>query len=120
MAVRFEYTPPKVNGILAVNAAGAAAVKAGAEIILEASRPQVPRDTGEMQASGKVTSEGLVAAISYTRYSPEGYNVAARQHEDLTLNHPRGGNAKFLEGPMHSEAPAVAAAIVVSLRKMFL
>lgn len=119
MAIQFKYTPPKVNAVVALNAAGEVAVKAGAHIIYEASQTQVPVDTGDLKESGKVSGEGLLAAVSYNGISPEGFDYGTKNHEDTTLHHPNGGNAKFLEGPMHSEAPAVATEMAVILQKVF-
>lgn len=119
MALRVTYTPPKVSAIAVVHAAGEVAVRAGAHIILEASLPLVPVDQGDLKASGKVSSEGLGAAVSYDGISRDGYDYGTRQHEDLTLHHPHGGEGKFLEKPMHTEAPAVHAEMAAVLRKTF-
>lgn len=71
-----------------------------AQNILGESQKLVPVDTGTLQKSGsiKLNSETLTAQISYnTPY-------ALKQHEDATLNHPNGGEAKYLERPFNEKA----------------
>jgi hypothetical protein len=117
MSLIVKYIPPKINAAAAIAAAAPVATRAGAEHLLEASRPLVPVDTGEMQASGKVTQDGKDAQVSYSRTGEDGYNVAARQHEDTSLSHPGGGQAHFLSQPMATEREAIGAAMAVEIRK---
>lgn len=119
MGLTVTYQPPKVNAALAVHAAAEIAVQAGAHIILEASLPLVPVDTGDLKGSGRVSGQGLTAEISYDGIASDGFDYGSKQHEDLTLHHPNGGEAKFLERPMHSEAAAVAAEVAAVLRRAF-
>lgn len=75
-------------------------LKITAQNILGESQKLVPVDTGTLQKSGtiKLNSETLTAQISYnTPY-------ALKQHEDATLNHPNGGEAKYLERPFNEKA----------------
>src|SRR5690348_18233675 len=112
MGITFEYTPPAINAVEALRAAGEIGVEAAGKVWLDASLPLVPVDTGEMKDSGKAETVGpLLVAVSYTRTGEDGFNVAAYQHENLALNHPNGGEAKFLERPMHSAAPEILAAM---------
>lgn len=63
------------------------------EHVLNESNDRVPLDEATLQRSGVVSVDEveLTAAVSYdTPY-------AVRQHEDLTLNHPNGRRAKYLE-----------------------
>lgn len=72
--------------------------KAG-EHILGVSNDHAPIEEGTMIRSSQVTvdADHKRAGISYdTPYAPE-------QHEDLTLHHDAGRNAKFLENAMNSE-----------------
>lgn len=110
MPVEIRYQPPAVNPIVALAAVKSIAEVAGAEVWLEASQPLVPVDTGELKASGKVTPGPHGAELSYTRVGADGYNVAARMHEDMTLNHPGGGQAKFVEQPGETHAAEILAA----------
>lgn len=67
--------------------------------ILGESQKLVPIDTGILQKSGsiKVNQGALTATISYnTPY-------ALKQHEDVSLNHPKGGEAKYLERPFNEK-----------------
>lgn len=117
MPIVFDYTPPKINAAAAMAAAKEGAVEAGAKVLLNASQPLVPRDTGQMQRSGQVVTVAPgVAAVTYTREGEDGYNVAARQHEDYTLNHPNGGQADYLGQPMHTEGAEVLAAMAEIVR----
>lgn len=116
MSMRFRFVPPKRDARLVVHAAVPAATRAGAEVLLEKSRPLVPVDTGALKASGKVTQEGDRAAVSYEGIAPDGYDYGIRQHEDLALHHDQG-QAKFLESPLHSEHDAVRAAMLEALGK---
>lgn len=117
MAISWTYTPPKVNAAVVLNAAGAVAVEAGAQMILDASQPLVPVDTGALKASGKVSADGLEAAVSYSGIAPDGFDYGIKQHEDGSLHHPNGGQWKYLEQPMHTEAPAVATEMAAIIRK---
>lgn len=47
-------------------------------------------ELSELVGHGTLTGTVVVDQV-YARY----------QHEDLTLRHPRGGQAKYLEGPLH-------------------
>jgi hypothetical protein len=86
------------RGDLAMKVACEAALQAlhdGAEHILTEAIDETPIDTGTLRRSGAVMdapTEGVVYVSFNTPY-------AVKQHEDLTLNHPRGGKAKYLEDP---------------------
>jgi hypothetical protein len=117
MAATFRYVPPKIDARLLVAAAAEVAVEAAGNIILAASQPLVPEDTGEMKASGKVERDGPhKVRVAYERSSPEGYNVAIRQHEDSTLHHPGGGESGFLSKPFATEGHAVLEAMAAAVR----
>lgn len=73
--------------------AAAAGLLVGCEFILTESNKVVPLDMAILEHSGVATAdrETMTGAISYnTPY-------AVRQHEDLTLHHPGGRIAKYLE-----------------------
>lgn len=81
-------------------------VTLGAEHVLSESSKVVPIEEGTLSRSGKtsaeMTGDVAVAAVSYdTPY-------AVRQHEELDYRHDPGRQAKYLEGPMGSEAGTVA------------
>jgi hypothetical protein len=117
VSITWRYTPPKRNAAALLDAAVPLATHAAADHLLEVSKPLVPIDTGEMRDSGKVTQDGREAHVSYTRVGDDGYNVAARQHEDASLSHPKGGEAHFLSKPMATEREAIAAVMATEVRK---
>lgn len=85
----------------AIKQAQADAMRAEAEALLADSQLLVPVETGALKASGRVEDVRLAGDSSdfVVAYGGEGIDYAIRQHEDLTLHHPQGGSAKFLERP---------------------
>lgn len=84
-----------------------------AEHLLGASRQLVPLEEGTLERSGvaSVDEDNLRAAVSYdTPY-------AVRQHEDLTLRHDEGRQAKYLETPMTTEQAAMRDIIAAEIRR---
>lgn len=80
-----------------------------AEDLLGRAQREVPRDEGTLAGSGsasvEVHGDRVVARVNFdTPY-------AKRQHEDVTLSHPKGGKAKYLEGPLTEMGPRYARAI---------
>ena len=75
-----------------------------AEYILEESNRLVPHDEGTLERSGETSSVGVMAdglrcVITYdTTYAVE-------QHENTTLSHPNGRQAKFLETASNTYGP---------------
>lgn len=79
----------------------------GAEHVLQLSRRRVPIEEGTLERSGRasVDDSQLLAAVSYdTAY-------AVRQHEDMSLRHDDGRQAKYLESALN-EARAEVIALV--------
>jgi hypothetical protein len=117
MGASFRFVAPKIDARVLVAAGAAAGVQVAGKLILDASLPLVPVDSGDLKASGKVEQKGPHAMrISFEATSPEGYNYAVRQHEDATLNHPNGGEDHFLSKPLGTEAHAVLEALAAALR----
>lgn len=92
-----------------------ARLKLNAEFILSESKKEVPWDTTHLQQTGTVEPlpEGDGFEIGYG-----GSNApyAARQHEDMTLHHPKPGTkAKYLEDPAMRIAPTIAEDIAQAL-----
>lgn len=98
----------------AVKVGGEAGVKAGAEIVFEASQHAVPVDSGELKDSGRVIVNGLRAAIRYGEGLPD--IRAGIVHEKLELHHDSGG-AKYLENPTKASAQRVVSAIADGIRR---
>jgi len=87
----------------AVSKAMKGALVTGAEMVLAKSNAEVPVDEGTLLRGGTVNPSdgGKVQTISYNE------TYAVKQHEDLGLNHPNGGKAKYLEDPMNANGGKV-------------
>lgn len=81
------------------------------EHLLGAARALVPIEEGTLERSGAASREELVGAVSFdTPY-------AVRQHEDMTLQHDAGRQAKYLEQPTTTEAGALRELIAARIRR---
>lgn len=89
------------------------AVEAAGELLGDEAVQRTPKETGTLQGSMKVTTDGqATAAVSFnTPY-------AARQHEEIGWNHPGGGEAKYLENAMSAAADRMQAAIAKEIGKV--
>lgn len=77
--------------------------------VLGVANESVPHEDGDLMRDGAASvadGDELRAAVSYGR-DPEVAKYAVRQHEDLTLQHDPGRNAKWLENAINSEASVV-------------
>jgi hypothetical protein len=70
------------------------------EHVLAISNDRVPFDEATLQRSGEVHVDEQTLEASITYDTP----YAVRQHEDLTLNHPNGRRAKYLESAWRENA----------------
>ncbi|KUM31886.1 hypothetical protein AQ436_01865 [Arthrobacter sp. EpRS66] len=94
---------PNSNVFKALSGALEKGLVLGAEHVLGESNKRVPHEEGTLENSGSVSYEGgkLRAAISYdTPY-------AAVQHEDMSLRHDKGREAKYLENALNAEKDTV-------------
>lgn len=84
----------------------------GGEHLRGVSQQLAPIDEGTLRASAAVTvqSAARVAVSFNTPY-------AARQHEELGYRHPKGGQAKYLEDPLHSEASTIRELVAAEIRR---
>lgn len=85
----------------------------GVEHVLQVSRSRVPLEEGTLERSGTATvDEGeLRGAVAYdTPY-------AVRQHEDLTLKHDDGRQAKYLESALEDERETVGEIVAAEIRR---
>lgn len=83
------------------------------EHVLGVSNDHVPHEEGTLERSGKasVDEAKLRAAVSYdTEY-------AIAQHEDLTMRHDPGRNAKFLENALNGEKTTVGRLIHTAVER---
>lgn len=97
-------------------------VEFGLEVLGEAVR-RAPVDTGDLRASLTMDVDGVTWASgteeggkevhrsgdpgegrAVIRIGTSGIPYAARQHEELGYNHPKGGEAKYLENPLNELA----------------
>lgn len=121
--ITFDYTPPNMSALVVLRAAAEEVVGEAAQLVFHESQRLVPVDTGALKASGRVTQDGLEAAISYGGEDGAGRNgqdtaaYAVPQHERLDFEHPNG-QAKYLEIPMHAQADRVAEALAAGLRRV--
>jgi hypothetical protein len=73
--------------------------------ILKKSNSYVPVDTGFLRESGHSYTQGTGTKIeAVVMYNAE---YAVRVHEDLTMRHPHGGQAKFLARAIEETKPEV-------------
>ncbi len=70
-----------------------------AEHLLSVSSQLAPHEEGDLQRSGTVTSDPADGEVAVSFDRP----YAVRQHEDMTLRHDEGRQAKYLEAPMWTE-----------------
>lgn len=89
------------------------AVEAAGEILGDEAVSRTPKESGTLQDSMKVTTDGkATAAVSYdTPY-------ACRQHEEIGWQHPGGGEAKYLENAMSAAADRMQQAIADEIGKV--
>jgi hypothetical protein len=69
----------------------------GGRAILTEAIEETPILSGTLRRSGTVTDALMESAVYVSFNTP----YAIKQHEDLTLNHPDGGKAKYLEDPFN-------------------
>lgn len=106
-----KWQGPQVED--AMRSAAAEGLLIAAEYILGEANHTVPFLVGIMEHSGVATvdEQRLAAAVSYdTPY-------AVRQHEDLTLRHPNGRRAKWLELTMSERGQKVIDLIGTQVRR---
>lgn len=97
-----------------VRRATGAGTRAAAELLLEESNRRVPLETGDLLASGQVTTDADgKAAVSYSDAE------AVRQHEDPYYRHDPGRSRKYLEIPMMTRRPAMLRVMARTIRNVF-
>lgn len=62
---------------------------------------RAPVDTGRLRRSFMVDDSELARHKITAGYSPEVDSYSLVQHERLDFNHPKGGEAKYLENPFN-------------------
>ena len=89
-------------------------VKKLAEVILGESQQLVPVDTGLLKDSGLVSPDKKNQIVTIAYNTP----YARKQHEDMTLNHPKGGQAKYLERPFNEKSGELETYVGESINKV--
>lgn len=85
--------------------------------IFNVSQTLVPVDTGTLRSSGHVTppNQGPRGVEVTIGYGGAAAPYAVYVHERLDLNHPNGGQAKFLEQPVNEAADGIAGRLADTL-----
>lgn len=94
-------------------------VREGLDHLLAASRRLVPEEHGDLKASGTVVLESRGKGSVQYGTTPETAEYAVVQHERLDFNHPRGGQAKYLEAAMTREARRIFQILAKAARRAF-
>ena len=95
----------------AVHRGAQAGVAAAAQHLHQASTTVAPIEQGDLIDSAKVSQDDLEAAVSYdTPY-------AVKEHEYLRAQHDPGRQGKYLEEPLHAEAPQLAQLMADGVRR---
>lgn len=89
-------------------------VQQEAERILEASWPLTPVDTGLMLSTGLVIAQPQGADIRIGGFGLAPYTALV--HEDVTMNHPNGGQHSFLSQPFWEATGTLLERLAASLR----
>lgn len=89
-----------------------------AEHVREESQRLVPIEEGTLQNSARTAAadDGLTVGIGYGSGAAAPY--AARQHEDLSLHHDEGRQAKYLEQPLVASGDAGLRIVADSIKGM--
>lgn len=92
-----------------------------AQVEMTEAKRRTPVKTGVLRASGHVQEpvrSGRKIAVTLA-YGGAASAYAIQVHEDLEANHPRGGQAKFLESVLTESAPHMAERIArnIDLRR---
>ncbi|WP_026174803.1 minor capsid protein [Acaricomes phytoseiuli] len=113
MSSGFKFTPNK-SVMRTIRAAEKKGMFEAAEHVRKESNEVVPIEKGDLGGSAvaSVDDKGTRAAVSYdTPY-------AVKQHEDLSLRHDDGREAKYLEKTLARERGAVRKVIADEIRRV--
>jgi hypothetical protein len=87
--------------------------------LFERTQELVPVEKGDLKASGRISirvgNKQLTLSI---KYGNDQVLYAARQHEDLTLKHPNGGQAKYVESVVRGYPFLEVLAALIDLKGM--
>lgn len=90
----------------------------GGHHVLQLSNAKVPHEEGDLERDGAVVEDegNMEVAVTYGRDANVA-DYAVRQHEDLSLKHDAGREAKFLENARNSSRDTVLALIAEQARQ---
>ncbi|MEU6783388.1 hypothetical protein ABZ912_29690 [Nonomuraea angiospora] len=103
-----------------LNEAAARGVYLASEHVLTEAAPRTPWRTGDLQRSGDPRERpGSIAVDEGKLKAALGYDIvyAARQHEEITWEHPIQGEPKWLEKTLYAEAETVRAIIGTQIER---
>ncbi len=103
--MRAEWDDERV--IAALEDASMDGLEIAAEHLLQVASGLVPHEEGDLERSGEVTRDDAKGAVAVSFDRP----YAVEQHENMTLRHDDGRQAKYLEQPMHTEKDVMLALI---------
>ncbi|MFF2621299.1 hypothetical protein [Oerskovia jenensis] len=111
MAQAFTYTPGGGDVIGHLRAGRDRGVHLVGEQILTTSRQRVPHEEGTLERSGATSAveDGRVTISYDTVY-------AVRQHEDMSLRHDDGRQAKYLETAMADNVDVARVLLAQAIR----
>lgn len=89
--------------------------KAGHDLLGRAQR-DAPLDEGTLRGSGTVEIVETPAGVDVTVAFATPY--AARQHEEVSWQHPKGGKAKYLEDALKEQASRYEAALAAAVARV--
>jgi hypothetical protein len=92
------------------------ACRAWMEHVIGEAQRRAPIEEGTLRATGTVEVERHATGGTVTGSFSTPY--AAVQHERLDFNHPRGGQAKYLEGPFKENLPRLEPLIAAAVRSV--
>lgn len=99
-----------------------AGMYAAANNVMTASLEIVPVDSGALKGSGYVTlpeESGSGELVVEMGYGGDAKEYAERQHEDTSLQHKDGGQAKYLQRPYMEKAGGILKTIAMNARAAF-
>ncbi|HEX9228366.1 MAG TPA: hypothetical protein VF885_17330 [Arthrobacter sp.] len=82
--------------------------------LIAISVPLTPIDLGDLRGGTQPTYATMATLEAAASNDME---YAARQHEELTWRHPKGGQAKFLEAPARDNATELMEIVGASIRR---
>jgi hypothetical protein len=117
MTVKSSWNSRKI--MAAILPAAITGLERTAEEVAAEALVQVPRDEEKLAESMEMTpaENGQAITISFGGSGPASA-YAARQHEDLTLAHPNGGKAKYLEDSMKTHGTKLAENVAEEIRRV--